>query len=169
MLSRLYTIYKFSFFLLQPYVDYFCYNNDELCIMKWYKTIAVRSPVLLFWFWPFKYTLRKNGQQERIKLCCSYFREEDVCNCLQERQRKEDCLLLAAFAAAQAEVTRGLTVNNDGDARFAGVWLLFQRGCSQPTLRQCVPCALVNIRNKMQRYVTASWGYKEFYSFSTLF
>lgn len=67
MLSRLYTIYKFCFFLLQPYVDYFCYNNDQLCIMKWYKTIAVHSSVLLFWFWSFKCTLRKNGQKARIK------------------------------------------------------------------------------------------------------
>lgn len=37
------------------------------------------------------------------------------------KKDKEDWLLLAALAAAQAEVTRGLTVNNDGDARFAGV------------------------------------------------
>ena len=78
-----------------------------------------------------------------------------VCNKDKER-RIGYCL--QPLQLLQVEVTGGLTENNDDDMRFGGVLDCYFRGDadSQLALRPCVPYALMNIRNKMQTYVTPS-------------
>lgn len=95
--------------------------------MKWYKTIAVHSPVLLFWFWSFKHILRKKGQKARIKLF--FFvsgKRMFVCVCNKHKERIGYCL--QPLQLLQVEMTGGLTENNDGDMRFGGVLDCFFRG-----------------------------------------
>lgn len=138
--------------------------------MKWYETIVVHSSVLLVWFWSFKHILKKKGQKAKIHIfyCILFLILGGGCLYLEQRQRKEDWLLLLAFAAASSWSGRRAHRVMRVMWGLVHFWIAVSVGMhSQPTLSWHVPYVLMNIINKMQSYVRPSWDYNAIYSAST--